>query len=208
MATPEGPETDQAVFTLTRRGLRRAGLIVLAVAAVLSVAGMAYWAGRSSSSGQAAHSKVAAAKKVSTSTSVLRTSTTTTAPATTTTVAPTTTTAAPTPLLAICEGPAQFEPTSLHWCSSACSSYMTDITWSSWGPTQATGYGTLATNDGIPSCGGGTWTYTPNSPVVLSNPQTTGYCSGPGMSSSVLLFTSVSIFQGDPVPYFDGSSCP
>jgi len=59
--------------------------------------------------------------------------TTTKAPVvqTTTTLAPTTTTQQ-VPMVLVCSGTPEYEPATLSWCSSLCSSYMKNITWTSW----------------------------------------------------------------------------
>lgn len=50
---------------------------------------------------------------------------------------------APIPLVSDCGHAPQHEPRSLYWCTSECSSYMTKITWKTWGRTWAIGFGTF-----------------------------------------------------------------
>lgn len=52
---------------------------------------------------------------------------------------------APIPLVSDCGQAPQHEPRSLDWCTSECSSYMTNITWKAWGRTWAMGFGTFVT---------------------------------------------------------------
>ena len=126
---------------------------------------------------------------------------TTTVPVTVTTASPTTTTESPVvPLVLVCEGTPEYEPTSLSWCSSRCSSYVDGITWTSWTAQSAVGTGTLYTNDGIPDCAQGTVTAQPGYQVTMGNPQTTGYCNAGGQVATGLLFTSSDVFQGDMLP--------
>jgi hypothetical protein len=126
---------------------------------------------------------------------------------TTTTMSPiiqSTTTAAstapsqPVPLVLVCSGTPEFEPSTLHWCSSLCSSYLQRITWTSWTATSATGTGVYMTNDGVPDCMQGTWTAHPGYSVTLNNPADTSYCSDSGQAVG-LLFTNSSIYGG-PLP--------
>ncbi len=129
------------------------------------------------------------------------TSTTSTHPSTTTTAAPATTVASTTtappvvPMALVCEGTPMYEPSSLHWCTSLCSSYVDNISWTSWTPQSASGTGTLMTNSGIPNCSQGTWTAQPGFQVALSNPSTVAYCSGPGSPATGFLFTATNIWN-------------
>ena len=59
---------------------------------------------------------------------------------------------------------------------------MTSITWSSWGPQQATATGTLMINNGIPNCAQGTWTAHPDYHGTLSAPEQANYCTTTGGS--------------------------
>jgi hypothetical protein len=87
-----------------------------------------------------------------------------------------------------------YEPSSLHWCTSACSSYVDNLTWTSWTPQSANGTGTYMTNDGIPNCSQGTWTAHTGYAVTLSSPATVSYCTGTGESSG-LLFTYSNVWD-------------
>jgi hypothetical protein len=98
---------------------------------------------------------------------------TATTPTPTTSVAPpatATTTAGSTPLFTAGCTSGLYEPRQIRWCTSLCSSYMTNITWTSWTRSSATGYGTWMTNDGTPDCARGTWTAHYDYPVSLSVP--------------------------------------
>jgi hypothetical protein len=88
---------------------------------------------------------------------------------TTASTTPATTPPGPIPLFTTC-GPAAYEPSQIYWCTSLCSGYMTNITWTSWTTNSATGYGTWITNDGKPDCQQGTRTAHHNYPVLLSDP--------------------------------------
>lgn len=136
---------------------------------------------------------------------VATTTTTTLPPATTTTAPPPPTTAAPpTPLVLICSGSPMYEPSTLHWCTSLCSSYVTNISWTTWTANSATGLGTLMTNNGEPNCAQGTVTAHPGYAVTLSNPETVSYCSDSGTASG-LLFTASDIWNF-PIPE-EGPPC-
>ena len=136
---------------------------------------------------------------------VATTTTTTLPPATTTTAPPPPTTAAPpTPLVLICSGSPMYEPSTLHWCTSLCSSYVTNISWTTWTASSATGLGTLMTNNGEPNCAQGTVTAQPGYAVTLSNPETVSYCSDSGTASG-LLFTASDIWNF-PIPE-EGPPC-
>lgn len=113
------------------------------------------------------------------------------------------------PGLVICSGTPVIRPTTMHWCSSACSSYMAGIVWKSWAIDGATGVGTLMTNDGVPNCGQGTWTKHPGSIVILGNARVVKYCAfvnyanGSHRDATALLFTASNLY---PVP-LPASSC-
>jgi hypothetical protein len=110
------------------------------------------------------------------------------------------------PRLVICSGIPVARPTTMHWCSSACSSYMTGIVWKSWAVDGATGVGTLMTNDGVPNCGQGTWTKHPGSIVILGNAHIMKYCAfinyvnGSHGSATALLFTMTNLWGGVSLP--------
>jgi hypothetical protein len=130
---------------------------------------------------------------------VATTTTTTVQPTTTTTAPPPPTTAAPpTPLVLICSGSPMYEPSILHWCTSLCSSYVTNISWTTWTASSATGLGTLMTNNGEPNCAQGTVTAQPGYAVTLGHPETVSYCSDSGTASG-LLFTASDIWNF-PIP--------
>ena len=131
---------------------------------------------------------------------IVATTTTTTLQATTSTTAPPppTTSAPPTPLVLICSGSPMYEPSTLHWCTSLCSSYVTNISWTTWTASSATGRGTLMTNNGEPNCAQGTVTAQPGYAVTLGNPETVSYCSASGTASG-LLFTASDIWNF-PIP--------
>lgn len=187
-----------------RRRMLMGGLsAVVAVAAVVAVL---------LATQQGPHRKLlASSSTTTTATTQPLAPTTTTAP--TTTVVPTTTTpttvAVPatqasqsaTPELVICSGTPVYEPTSMGWCSSMCSSYLTNISWSSWGQEQADGVGTWMTNNGIPNCAQGTWTSHPDWAVTLSQPATVSYCDTTGEQTTVL-FTETNLWGGTAMPVF------
>lgn len=104
------------------------------------------------------------------------------------------------PRVLVCAGTPVTRPTTMHWCSSMCSSYMTGILWKSWSADGANGVGTLMTNDGVPNCGQGTWTKHPGSVVILGNAHVTEYCSDTGGRAKALLFTVTNLWDGASLP--------
>lgn len=104
------------------------------------------------------------------------------------------------PRVLVCAGTPVTRPMTMHWCSSACSPYMTGIVWKSWTADGANGVGTLMTNDGVPNCGQGTWTKHPGSPVILGNVHVTEYCSDTGGHATALLFTVTNLWGGASLP--------
>jgi hypothetical protein len=169
-------------------------VIVAALAAIgaIAVAAIVVFGGHSTTPTTTATSSATHNKHVlivaTTTTTALRPTTTTTAPPPPTTAAP------PTPLVLICSGPPMYEPSVLHWCTSLCSSYVTNISWTTWTASSATGLGTLMTNNGEPNCAQGTVTAEPGYAVTLSNPETVSYCSQSGTASG-LLFTASDIWN-------------
>lgn len=109
-------------------------------------------------------------------------------------------TASDAPRVIVCAGTPVTRPSTMHWCTSMCSSYMTSIVWKSWTADGATGVGTLMTNDGVPNCGQGTWTKHPGSVVILGNASTKAYCSDNGQRATALLFTSTNLWGGASLP--------
>ena len=84
-----------------------------------------------------------------------------------------------TPSFSVCSWDApQVRPSHLYWCTSECSTYVDQISWATWGPTEAVGYGVEVTNDGIPNCAQGTRTPHANFRVVLDDPRWVSYCQG------------------------------
>lgn len=203
---------DDTVLRLTRRTLRQVIFVGLAVVVLAGVGIGAFLAGRSSSP-----PKTALATTTNKTTHPTRSSATTASslPTTTTTAlpSPTTTTAPPViPQVADCGGPPGTKPTSLHWCTSECSSYMDDITWTTWGPDSAVGVGTWVTKTTNPRTG---QTFIPcsesipiphpNSPIELSTPQYVIMCPTGGSPMTVLVFTHSNMSVGV-TP--DSNSCP
>jgi len=133
-----------------------------------------------------------------------------TAPTTTTTTAPpapttTTTTTAPPPVpqVADCGGAPGVRPGSLYWCTSMCSSYMTNISWTTWGPESATGTGTWVTKTTTPRtgqtsvpCSESIPVYHPGAPIELSTPQYVSVCPSGAGPTTVLLFTHANVSVG------------
>lgn len=129
-----------------------------------------------------------------TSTTSSSTTSTTAAPPTTSTTSP-----QPLPLVTNCGQTPTYEPTDLHWCSSECSSYMTDITWNTWGPNTARGSGTFVTKTTTPRtgetfvpCSTATPVQHPGTPAVLSDPQYVTVCPSGASPRQVLVFTKAS----------------
>lgn len=115
------------------------------------------------------------------------------------------------PGVVICSGDPTFQPTSLYWCASSCSSYAINLSWTSWNQNSATGIGTLMTNDGVPNCSQGTWTAHPNYTVSFSDPKRITYCDGNALVTR-LLFAKTT-FEAEPsspempIPMFRGPTC-
>jgi hypothetical protein len=86
-----------------------------------------------------------------------------------------------------------FMPRKLTWCTSACSSYVDDVSWTSWTRASAIGTGTLMTNDGIPNCAGGHWTAHRQFRVIWSDPQP--FCERRGQVTGYLFLRS-NIWRG------------
>jgi hypothetical protein len=108
--------------------------------------------------------------------------------------------AAAAPRVVVCGGTPVVRPRTMHWCTSMCSSYMTGIVWKSWTADGASGVGTLMTNDGVPSCGQGTWTKHTASVVILGNARTAEYCTESGDRATALLFTATNLWGGILLP--------
>src|SRR5271165_7020760 len=94
-----------------------------------------------------------------------------------------------------------YEPTTLHWCTSACSSSVQGITWSSWTATSAVGVGTLWVNNGIPNCLQGTWTEQTGYGVTLSAPLSISYCGDNG-EARALLCALPNLWGNTSIPFF------
>jgi hypothetical protein len=168
----------------------------MAAIAAIAVAAIVVFGGHSTTPTTTATSSATHKKHVL----IVATTTTTTLQATTSTTAPPppTTSAPPTPLVLICSGSPMYEPSVLHWCTSLCSSYVTNISWTTWTASSATGLGTLMTNNGEPNCAQGTVTAQSGYAVTLGNPETVSYCSASGTASG-LLFTASDIWNF-PIP--------
>jgi hypothetical protein len=177
-------------------------IIVASIVALgaIAVAAIVVFGGHSTTSSTTATTTTASSATHKKHVLIVATTTTTTLPPATTTIAPPppTTAAPPAPLVLICSGSPMFEPSTLHWCTSLCSSYVTNISWTTWTASSATGLGTLMTNNGEPNCAQGTVTAQPGFAVTLSNPQTVSYCSDSGTASG-LLFTASDIWSF-PIP--------
>lgn len=203
MTPPQGPGGENGErFTITIS--RRAALWAGAVAVLLVVSVIGFTLGRITSLHTNEVSQTSPTMRPAPSagsvSQVIASHAATTAPA----AAPAPTLAAAVPRVVVCSGSPQYEPSSLHWCTSACSSYMTGIAWRSWTSQSATGVGTLMTNDGEPNCVQGTWTAHPTSVVNLSEPEATAYCGDSGKATA-LLFTATDLWSGVSLP---GVPCP
>ena len=105
------------------------------------------------------------------------------------------------PRVLMCSGSPSVKPSSLHWCSSGCSTYLRSIRWTSWTARGARGVAVRMTNNGVPSCGQGTWTAHPGFEVTLSAPKVVHYCDGTAARSG-LLFTKSSYSSPYVIPFF------
>jgi len=104
------------------------------------------------------------------------------------------------PHVLVCSpGSPAYEPTSIRWCTSYCSSYVDHIAWTSWTEQSASGLGTLMTDNGIPSCASGTWTSNRGYHVTLSDPKAVSYCTESDAKASAILFTSTDVYRY-PIP--------
>jgi hypothetical protein len=75
-------------------------------------------------------------------------------------------------IYANCTSPS-FEPTAIRVTCADDGWNLTDLTWTSWTSTSATGTGTLVYNDCKPSCVAGHFHQVPGTQVVLTDPQPT-----------------------------------
>ena len=190
------PEKDGGVEG--GRGPRLSGWMVVTIVGIVALAAVAVTA-------LVTHSSSTTNAIVATATTKAPVNeTTTTAAPVTTQPSPTTTSPVPVPDVLICQGTPSYEPSSVNWCTSACSSYVSAITWTSWTADGASGVGTLNTNTGVPNCSQGTWSAQPNYTISFSNPAMVTYCTGNGGSgsASALLFTVSSFFSGSQLPVF------
>lgn len=97
------------------------------------------------------------------------------------------------PRVLVCAGRPVEKPTEMDWCSSACSPYLKAIRWTQWTMAGARGVAVRMTNNGIPSCGQGTWKAHPGFVITLSAPRVVSYC-GPSRVQRTLLFTRSNFF--------------
>ena len=178
----------EPVVVLTRSTRHRGLVVPLAILIVCGVGVGAYAAGRLSAQGHSASSAGGV----------------TTTPAL--------------PMVTNCGGSPVRKPASLHWCTSMCSSYMTNIVWKTWGPLSATGDGTWvtktsiarpgqtpiatsATGRGVVSCGTSTPIHHPDTRVLLSNPEEVTVCpTGVSSARRVLVFTSSNLWTKSTAP--------
>ena len=182
------PQGTEPVVVLTR-STRRRGLVALLAVLILCGVGIgAYAAGRSSAPGHSSSSAGGA----------------TTTPAL--------------PMVTNCGGAPVRKPAILHWCTSMCSSYMTNIVWKTWGPLSATGVGTWvtktsiarpgqtpigtsATGRGFVSCGTSTPIHHPDTRVLLSDPEEVTVCpTGVRSARRVLAFTRSNLWTESTPP--------
>lgn len=196
-----GPETDPVI---SRRSLRRIVVVTVAVVVLVGIGIGAFLAGRTTGPNRGTSASASAHRAISSTTSPTTATSsvpTTTAPPVSTTTAPppTTTAAPPIPQVTDCGRPPISEPTTLYWCSSECSSYMTNIVWSTWGANRATGTGTFVTKTTNPRtgrsfvpCATAIPVHHPGTPALLSDPQYVTVCGTGGNLEKVLVFTQAS----------------
>lgn len=208
----EGRGHGGITLHLSRRALRRAGA---AVVAVLLIA-VGFGIGRATATrgpklpstaelsckGAACRHPAPSSMTTSRQSALI---TTTTGPAASTTSPPSTTTTTPAPLpqVADCGGTPTTRPGSLYWCTSMCSSYMTDISWTTWGPSSAAGTGTWITKTTTPHtgqtfvpCSQAVSVHHPGSPIELSTPRYVTTCPSGAGPTTVLLFTHANVSVG------------
>lgn len=197
------PESDPAIV-ISRRTLSRVLIVTVAVVVLAGIGIGAFLVGRSTAPDRGASATSSVHKVVSSTTLPTTTTssvpTTSSAPASTTTAPPSTTvtTAPPIPQVTDCGRAPASEPTALYWCISECSSYMTNIVWSTRGPDSATGTGTFVTKTTTPRtgqtfvpCATAIPVHHPGTPALLSDPQYVTVCST-GALEKVLVFTRAS----------------
>ena len=161
-------DDDPGVFTLQRRTVFRAGIVV----AVLAALGIGFAIGYAVHSPTTTPAQSVKHTIKTTTTTQVHNAITPGRLGTTTTAAPTTTTAQlPGGAVASCAGgnntPAR--PTTIFIGCATGNTTVTAITWSSWGVSSAQGTGTFNENNCQPNCAAGTFTTVPAS-VVVSNP--------------------------------------
>ena len=155
--TAPGPGDEDSGGVFTFHVQRRTLVISGVVALIVVVALLAFFVGKSSSSGSATNTT----EKRSTTTSPSRTSPpTTTAPLTY--VAP----CAPStnPML---------KPATIYLACGSGNVSLTNISWSSWGSSEASGTGTYNVNDCVPYCASGHFASIPAT-VTMTNPTSAG----------------------------------
>ncbi len=168
--TAPGPGDEDSGGVFTFHVQRRTLVISGVVALIVVVALLAFFVGKSSSSGSATNTT----EKRSTTTSPSRTSSTTTiAPSSTTTTPPTTT--APLTYVAPCAPSTNpmLKPATIYLACGSGNVSLTNISWSSWGSSEASGTGTYNVNDCVPYCASGHFASIPAT-VTMTNPTSAG----------------------------------
>ena len=99
-----------------------------------------------------------------------------------------------------------YKPTSLYWCTSLCSDYITNLHWTTWTLQSATAIGTLMTRTDYPNCAQGKLTQHHGYLVVLGVPKRVTYCVGKH-DVTRLLFTQSNLW-GQQYSLPSVSTCP
>lgn len=190
--TPHLDPDSRPVLVVSRRAAKRIGVVSAIVLVVAGIAVGAFFLGRTNGTTHVAlaRSRTTQHNRRSHPAASVPTTTTAQPPATTTTTTtsppPTTTTtspraaapaasSAPLPEVASCAGPSAPAVKRPSLIGLGCASFnggIQDITWTSWGPNEAKGTGTLYEETCIPDCASGNEDTYPDSTVELFGPVT------------------------------------
>jgi hypothetical protein len=83
-----------------------------------------------------------------------------------------------------CSQTPELKPSTMSWCTSACSPYFNSITWSTWTHDRAVGSGTEVAPTGVGGCAGSQLVYYPNTRIVLTHPVVERFCAWPASGRS------------------------
>ena len=101
------------------------------------------------------------------------------------------------PYLVDYQGPPEYMPKALHWCTSEYNSYMINISWKPWTSKVAVGTGTDVTNNGVPNCVQSIRTLHADYPIFLIDPKIEKYYIINSKAAFTLVCTYVSLYDGN-----------